>query len=195
MFHIIILALSFSAAMGSPLFFGSEDWDSWFSSPSSIADPQTLPQLNSISSENDMPYWNELSSYQVGPDDDMFGSVDETFISEDSDLGNTLSNTGSSADNGLTTDFLALRPQPQATTDFETYADQNLLTQIPTAPSPEAKVHWFVPSRANPCPRIETYCCAAVQYTLLIYVNKETCKPCMSYARNFQFIYPLSSFH
>ena len=185
MFRIFVFALSFSVAIASPLLVGSEDWDSWFSSSSNIADTQTLPQLNSISSENELPYWNDLSSYQIGSDDDIFGSADEIFMSEDSDPGNTLTNTGSWAESGPMTDFLALRPQPQATTDFETYADQNLLAGIPATTSSESKVSDLLPTAANPCPRLETYCCTEPQYAPILYVNKDACKACMAHARNF----------
>lgn len=182
MFCILFFASSFSVAIASPLIVGSDEWDSWFSSQSNVLDAQTLPQLNSVSFEKDMPYLSDLGSDQIGSDDNMFGSSDETLISMHGDPGIAVANSGSWADNELMTEALISGPVPQAATDLGSFAGQDQLAQLPTTPSPEAKVHWFIPSTANPCPRIETYCCTGPQYTLVLYVNKESCRPCMTHA-------------
>lgn len=164
--------------MASPLLVGSENWDSWFSSPSNTADTQPVPELDSMSFKNDMPSWSDLNSYQADSGDDMFGSGDGTFTSEYGGSGDGV------ADNGPMSDFLALGPEPQAATDVETYAGQDLIAQLPTKPSPP-RIDSLVPSAENPCPRLETYCCIKPQYAPLFYVSKDSCKPCMTHPSDF----------
>ena len=186
MYRLIFFALSFSVAIASPLLVGSEDWDSWFSSASDMADIETVPQWNSISFENDVPAWTDLSSYQIDSDDNMFGSFDNPIMSEDGDSEIAIANSGSWADNEPMTEALISGPVPQATTDdFERYGISDELAQIPTTPSRDPWAAGFVPTTANPCPRIETYCCTEPQYMLALYLNKDSCSRCMTYARNF----------
>lgn len=186
MFSIIVFGLFFCVASASPLLVGSEDWDSWFSSPSNTEDTQTVPQWDSMSFGNDVPSWSDLSSNQIGSDDDLFGSFDNSIMSEDDGSGIAMANSGSLANDEPVTDALISGPVPQATTDnFESYAIADQLAQIPTTPSPESRDQGFVPTTANPCPRIETYCCTEPQYTLILYLNKDSCARCMTHARNF----------
>lgn len=186
-FHImlctIFFVLFFSVAIASPLLGGSDDWDTWFSFQSNAADAQTLPQLNSASFENDIPYLNDLSSYQIDSDYNMFGSADEMLWSEHGGPETSEENTGSWADTGPIIEALAPGPEPQAVADFENYAAEDRLAQIPSTPSPE-RVPGLVPTAENPCPNLETYCCKRIQYAPLLYVNKDHCKPCMTHANN-----------
>lgn len=186
MSYLIFFALSFSVAIAGPSLVGSEDWDSWFNSASDTADVETVPQWNSMSIENDVPSWSDLSSYPIDSDDNIFGSFDNPIMSEDDDSGIAITNSGSWADNEPMTEALISGPVPQATTDeFERYGIPDELAEIPTTPPPEWKPHGFVPTTANPCPRIETYCCTEVQYMLALYLNKDSCSVCMTHARNF----------
>ena len=195
MFCAVFLALYSSVAIASPFFFGSDDWDSWFSSPSNAADIQPLSDLNTLSFENDMPYWSDLDSYQVESDGNMFASADETLVSEQSDPGATVAYSGSWADDWPASEALVFGPQPQAKTDFETWTGQDLLAQFATPPTPEKYMDSDMTTPQDPCEIIETYCCTKIQYAPLLYVDKKYCKPCMTHADGFRFIYLLPVCH
>lgn len=181
MFRAIVFALSVSLTIASPLLGGSNDWDTWFSSQSNAGSAQILPQSDSVSLENDMPYLSDLSGYQVDSGNGIFVSADESMISELGDPGTTVAYTGNGEDNAPMTEDLFLGPEAQATSDLESYAGQDQSAQLLT----EKWDYELNPTPENPCPRLETYCCSKIQYAPILYVDKGSCKLCMNQSSKF----------
>lgn len=183
MFSAIVFVLVFSAASASPLLVGSDDWNTWFSPQSDAVDTQIPSQLDSVNLENDM-YLSDLSSYGVNSGDNLFGSTDESVISEPGDPGTNLAYTGDWADDGPIAEDRIFGPEAQATTDLESYAVQDGLPD-PAGPLDSLNLvafDWIPkienPTAKNPCPLLETRCCQRIQYAPLFYVEKEHCGPC-----------------
>lgn len=188
MFSAIVFVLAFSAASASPLLVGSDGWETWFSTRSEAGDTPIPSQLDSVSFENDVSYSSDPSSYGFDLGDNLLGSADESVISESSDPGTRIAYTGDWAGDGPIADDRLFGPEPQATTDLESYAVQDLLPD-PVSPldSPDLVAFDWIPkienpTYENPCPLLETRCCQRIQYAPLFYVEKEHCHPCTNAA-------------
>lgn len=174
MYCTIVLALSFSVAIASPFWGGSDDWGTEFSSQNYAADSQTLPGVDSVHFNDDTQYFNDLSNYQVGSGDSIFGSADETLTPENL---------------GGWTDY---DPMIEAFGQgLESTNQYQLAQQVPDPtpddhpPPPPPTIDDSIPTAEYPCLMHSTYCCDKVQYTPLLRISNRDCWACMTRPSNY----------
>lgn len=175
--HIMLSALIFittfsAAAKASPLLSGTNDWESWYSSPqSNAADTQIPSQSDLFSSTNDISYLSDSGSFQFDSSKDLFGSPDESWLSGNSNPEITMAYSGGQESNLEDSMFGS---ESQATNQFGSDAISSDLTDLPAT----FNLAGFVPTASDPCPRIETRCCSRYQYVPLLFVEREHCPIC-----------------